>query len=345
MTLGEEIETQRRKVDFDTYDISVQQLLAMIGEGQIDIAPEYQRHFRWKEDRQSLLIESIFLGIPVPSLFMATNKDSTWEVVDGVQRISTLIHFAGDEKVRRLIGIKKPLNIEALEKLPSLNDITFQNLPKNLQVQFLLRPIKVVTLSDKSDTIVRFDLFERLNTGGIRLSDQEIRACVFRGPFSDFLAELAELEEFRTAVRLPPARREDRTEEECVLRFFAYLHGYKIFEHSVIDFLNNYMKTAGGNFDYENGRKLFNATFRGLNQLFPLGISRRGRKSTPMNLFEAVSVGAALAIQQHGRLSRNRNVDWIESPELLKLTTGATNTRPMVSGRIEFCARHFGWTP
>jgi len=345
MTLGEEIDTQRRKVDFDTYDISVQQLLAMIREKQIDIAPEYQRHFRWEADRQSLLIESILLGIPVPSLFMATNRDSSWEVVDGVQRISTLIHFAGDKNARDLIRMPSPLRIEGLEKLPSLNGLAFSDLPKNIQVQFMLRPIKVVTLSDKSDAIVRFDLFERLNTGGVGLSAQEIRACVFRGQFSDLLGELAATDAFRAAVRLPPARRQDRTEEECVLRFFAFLHSYKTFDHSVVEFLNNYMKDATAGFDHDSGRKLFTTTFQGLAKVFPNGISRRGRQSTPMNLYEAVAVGAGLAVQQHGRLHRAHRSQWIESEELRGFTTGATNTRGMVEGRIEYCARQFGWTP
>jgi hypothetical protein len=86
-TLVEQLKDQRRTVDFDTFDIIVQQLLTMLRDGAIDIAPVYQRQFRWDEVRCSQLIESFFLGIPVPSLFMASNPDATWELVDGVQRI------------------------------------------------------------------------------------------------------------------------------------------------------------------------------------------------------------------------------------------------------------------
>ena len=98
-----QLNEQKRKVDFNSYDISVKELISMVQEGIIDIAPEYQRQFRWKEDRQSALIESIFLGIPVPSLFMATNNDGSWELIDGVQRLSSIIHFAGNEEVRKKI--------------------------------------------------------------------------------------------------------------------------------------------------------------------------------------------------------------------------------------------------
>lgn len=91
-----ELNDQKRKVDFNSYDMSVKELISMVNDNIIDIAPEYQRQFRWDDERQSALIESIFLGIPVPSLFMATNNDGTWEVIDGVQRLSSIINFAAD---------------------------------------------------------------------------------------------------------------------------------------------------------------------------------------------------------------------------------------------------------
>jgi len=96
---------QKRKVDFDSYDITVKELVGMVGDNMIDIAPEYQRRFRWDDKRQSALIESVFLGIPVPALFMAANPDGTWELIDGVQRLCTLIHFVGDEGQRKKIGV------------------------------------------------------------------------------------------------------------------------------------------------------------------------------------------------------------------------------------------------
>lgn len=166
-----EIRDQRRSVGFDSYDITVKQLVDMVSEKQIHISPEYQRRFVWDEVRQSQLIESIFLGIPIPSLFMATNEDSTWEVIDGLQRLTTMMNFVTDgESILRLKG---------MEKLPSLNGGTFEDLPSNLKLSFVTRPIRITVLNDRSDYQVRFDLFERLNTGGISLHEQEIRNCVF----------------------------------------------------------------------------------------------------------------------------------------------------------------------
>ena len=110
-----ELDELKRKVDFNSYDISVKELLSLVRDGTIDIAPEYQRQFRWKEDRQSELIESVLLGIPIPNLFMATNADGTWELIDGVQRLSTgLDTDLGSIKLERGGHIHAPPHHEAL---------------------------------------------------------------------------------------------------------------------------------------------------------------------------------------------------------------------------------------
>ena len=340
--LAAQLSDQRRTVDFDTFDIVLQQLMSMVHSKAIDIAPVYQRQFRWDTKRCAQLIESLFLGIPVPSLFMATNPDGTWELVDGVQRISTIVKFAGSQDLRDRMDLDGPLRLKDLEKLTEFNGYTFLELPETLQLQFNLRPIKVVTLSDKSDSIVRFDLFERLNTGGVALTDQEIRGCVFRGPFAKFLDKMAQDQDFRQVVRLSNRQHGDGTREECVLRFFAYLHRYKRFVHSVVDFLNDYMKDAAKAFDERAGEKIFKETFRQLASALPDGIVRPTKRgNTPLNLFEAIAVGAALTILKNKNLSSKKVADWIGSETLRKLTTGATNSNAAVVGRIEFCRDKF----
>jgi hypothetical protein len=341
--LNEQLQSLRRKVDFDTFDVLLQQLLLMVSQRQIEVAPAYQRQFRWDKVRCSQLVESIMLGIPIPSLFMATNQNGTWELVDGVQRISAIIMFAGDNTLRETMGFPKPLVLEGLEKLDRFNDLRFSELPSSLQLQFLNRPLKVVTLSDKSDDVVRFDLFERLNRGGVTLTDQEIRDCVFRGPFADFLDRLAKDQNFGTVVRLTEKQNRDGTREECVLRFFSFLYSYKTFVHSVRDFLNDFMKSGSKKFDYSAAEKIFTETFRQLAGTFPDGLSRPGvgRSKTPLNLFEGVSVGAALAIQQNKLIAANNVYGWLGSEELKKVTKEATNNLSAVKGRIEYCRDRF----
>src|SRR5690348_8186737 len=88
-----ELDAHRRQVDIENYDLTLGELVRMASEGELIRAPEYQRKFRWTSSDESYLIESLFLGLPVPSVYVASNPDGTWEVVDGLQRISTLIHF------------------------------------------------------------------------------------------------------------------------------------------------------------------------------------------------------------------------------------------------------------
>lgn len=338
--LTSQLNEQRRKVDFDSYDITVQQLLSMVESAAIDVAPAYQRQYRWDHTRQSRFIESIFLGIPIPNLFMAANADGTWELVDGVQRLSTLVHFAGSDAARARLKMQTKLSLENLEKLSSFCG-PFESMPQNIRLHFMLRPIKVTTLSDKSDLVVRFDLFERLNTGGVILTDQEIRSCIFRGAFNDFLEKLAKNNDFMKVVLLPEAKQKDGTREECVLRFFAFLESYKKFDHSVVEFLNGYMKASSTAFNYTSSERIFTETFKALRRSLPKGITR-GRRVTPINLFEAVSVGAGLAFKKHGVIKTSGIAGWIESEELTELTTGATNDRKRVVGRVEYCAKKFG---
>lgn len=340
--LATQLQTQRRSVDFDSFDITVREILSMLKAGAIDIAPPYQRKFRWDATRCSQLVESLFLGIPVPTIFMAANADGTWELVDGVQRLSTLAKFAGDAEVRRKAGVGEPLSLVGLEKLSNFQGYDFENLPTTMQLQFNLRPVKVVTLNDKSDREVRFDLFERLNTGGIELTDQEIRDCVYRGQFSDFLERLASSPTFKKLLKLTEKQEKNATREECVLRFFAFLNRYKFFVHSVKDFLNDYMKDASKSFEYSKGEKIFEDTFGQLAAVLPGGIGRPHRKgTTSLILYEGVAVGAALAMQKAGKLRGNGVRQWLGSPELRKHTTGATNNPAAVKGRIEFCRDRF----
>ena len=342
-SLIDQIQAQRRTVDFDTYDITVQQLISMIESRDINVAPAYQRKFRWDQTRRSELVESVFLGVPVPSLFMASNPDGTWELVDGVQRLSTIVQFAGTPDSREHLDLASALRIAGVQKLPALNGLIFDDLPHSVKLQFQYRPIKVVTLSDKSDWVVRFDLFERLNTGGVSLTNQEIRACIYRGEFNQFLEDISrENSDFRSVVRLTKRQENDGTREECALRFFAFLNRYNSFDHSVEEFLNEYMRAASRAFDYSKQRQLFVQTFEQLSQALPDGIVRgTGRKRTPINLFEGVAVGAALALARSAQIRSEGIREWINSDELRSFTTGATNSRKAVVGRIEYCRDRF----
>ncbi|MGH3808071.1 MAG: DUF262 domain-containing protein [Pseudonocardiaceae bacterium] len=179
--------TERRKVDVSTLNFSVRELVRMMSDGELNVVPEYQRKFRWTEAGESSFIESVFLGLPIPPLFVATNVGFQWEVVDGLQRLSTLMHFlASSPGELAIVNRSENLRLKGLEKLTALNDAIHAELPAAMQVYFGRQPLQVVSLTDKSDLQVRFDVFERLNKGAVQLTGQEVRACVYRGDFNSF---------------------------------------------------------------------------------------------------------------------------------------------------------------
>jgi hypothetical protein len=335
--LQAQLDVERRMVSFDSYDMSVRQLYEMFQEKAIFIPPEYQRQFVWDEARESELIESIFLGIPVPSLFMATNADSTWEIVDGVQRLSTLVHFIAEPSdILTRIDRAKPLEIQGLEKLTEFNGSTYESIPKSLQLAFQTRPVRVTVLNDKSDLNVRFDLFERLNTGGVSLTNQEIRNCIFRGPFNEQLKQLSKSSDFRTAVRLKASEYQNGTAEEFVLRFFAYLENRQEFQHSVKGFFNDYMKANATKKIAAQSLSLYKATMSALAGAFPNGITRGQSSTTSAVLYEALAVGVADALADGVNIRKTRLAALVSDTKLRRLTTGATNSRSMLLNRISY---------
>lgn len=229
-----------------------------------------------------------------------------------------------------------------MEKLKTFNGRFLTDLPPTVQQHFATRPAKVITLNDKSDDVVRYDLFERLNTGGVPLTPQEIRDCVFRGKFADHLEHWSKDANFGKVVRLTKLQQSDATAEECVSRFFAFRSGYRRFDHAVNNFLSDFMRGASANFDYVAGEKIFATTFAELAKAFPHGIRRPGGKmTTPLNLYEGIAVGASLALDQAPHLITAGLQKWLASAELRRHTTGATNDKSAVRGRIEFCRDRF----
>jgi len=337
--IQEQIDQNRRSVSFDSYDITVRQLSDMVEEDMIDVAPEYQRHFVWDEVRQSQLVESIFLGIPVPSLFMATNKDSTWEVIDGLQRLTTIMNFLGKSSLIGRDGkVLQQLRLAGLEKLSELNGLLYGDIPKSLQAMFSTRPIRITVLNDRSDFSIRYDLFERLNTGGVTLHPQEIRNCIFLGEFNDFLKECVINPDFTNVVKLTKNAERTGNLEELVLKFFAYYEDRNRFVHSVKEFLNEYMQKKTTSFKNKSTlENLFIKTFHTLSQLLPEGIVRGNRKNiTPLVLYEAISIGAADTLNDGGNISKKSLESLLNDPQLTMLTTGATNSRNKVIERINY---------
>jgi hypothetical protein len=231
MSLQQEIDKVRGEIRTDGYAISIGEWLSIYEKNELDIHPEFQRFFRWSPKQKSRLIESIFLGIPIPQVFVAQRPDGVWDVVDGLQRLSTLFEFAGvlkDEDGKLL----PPLILEKTKYLPSLANKRWEDDSKPdeslTSAQRLLikrSKIDVSIILKESDESSKYELFQRLNTGGSQLSDQELRNSIIvmlSKDFYEWMKGLAANANFRNCASLSDRATEESYDMELVLRFLVF---------------------------------------------------------------------------------------------------------------------------
>ncbi|GAA1388908.1 DUF262 domain-containing protein [Catellatospora chokoriensis] len=335
-TLQTQLDNLRKAVDVDYFDLSLRELSRMVVEEEIRIAPEYQRQFRWKDDIQSALIESFLLGLPVPAIFVATNSDGTWEVVDGLQRICTILRFMGLDapESEELHFAEKPLKLRELKSLTEFEGLVYEDFPRPIKLTFDKRYLRVQVLSDKSNTEIRFELFRRLNAGAVELTAQEVRACIFQGTFNTLLGDLAESAEFSRLLKLQSIDQRNGTAAEVALKFFAYLDAGDSFDGKVTTFLNKYMKANLNPSDLEEKRQLFMKVISFLDGLFGgEPFLRENTKVTPLNQLEAVLIGLG-RIYRSGREPITPSAGWLDDEVLLSFSKAGTNTKKSLVGRV-----------
>ena len=198
------------KIRVRTTNITVELLVSRIRHNEIDLEPDFQRSFVWKAERQSRLIESLLLRIPIPVFYVAADENENWLVVDGVQRMFTIYNYVTDQ-----------FRLNQLEYLDKFNKKRYSDLPRQMQRRIGETQLVVNIIDPGTPEDVMFNIFHRINTGGITLNGQEIRNALHPGPVRQFLKTLAQTEEFLKATdeTIKPDRMADR---ECVLRFIAF---------------------------------------------------------------------------------------------------------------------------
>ena len=199
------------KIKVRTTPVLVDLLVSRIRHGEIDLAPDFQRLAGiWDNTRKSRLIESLLLRIPIPVFYVAADENEIWSVVDGVQRISTTYDYVTDK-----------FRLSHLEYLKKLEGALYTGLPRQMQRRINETQFVVNVIEPGTPPEVMFNIFRRINTGGMALNGQEIRHALHPGPVRDYLKELAKTDEFLNATNysISAKRMSDR---ECVLRFLAF---------------------------------------------------------------------------------------------------------------------------
>ena len=199
--------------------------------GDLILDPHFQRREVWDDKRASRLVESVLLEVPLPIIYTAEEHSGKEEVIDGQQRLNALFRFLDNE-----------LSLKGLKAMQQLNGKCFKDLDKTMQKLVRNCPIRTVSFKKESDQNLRFDIFERLNTGAMPLNDQELRNCVYHGRYNKLLIELSQDHEYQLLMGLkgPEKRMKD---VEYALRFSAFYHAtYLKYRPSMCRFLNEDME-------------------------------------------------------------------------------------------------------
>lgn len=257
------IEKRIEKVRTKSLDLSFNELLDMYENEELIIDPDYQRLFRWSEGSQSRFIESLILEMPLPPIFVIEVAEGQYELIDGLQRISSYLHFRGKHPLRKNEDdTYQFLQLKDCDIAEELNGLKYDDLPKALEIKLKRNFIRVEILRKESDKRLRYYMFKRLNTGE-DLSEQEIRNCTIRlldDAYNKFLINMSQNEDFKLCIsNVSNDKIEKKYDQELVLRYFAYKNDRGSYVHDVSDFLTEYMEAVS---DPENTDVTFNLNSR-----------------------------------------------------------------------------------
>ena len=204
------------EINIATREPTIEQLLRRINEEALDLAPDFQRQANiWKDDVKSRLIESILIRIPLPAFYIDATDEEKWLVVDGLQRLSALKHFVSDKSDQRL-------KLSELEYLTELEGKTYDELERRYQRRIEETQVTVYLIEKGTPLEVKYNIFRRINTGGVPLSNQELRHALNPGKGTKFLAKLAESQEFQQVVKLSESKKKRMEDREFILGFLAF---------------------------------------------------------------------------------------------------------------------------
>ena len=220
-------EARQRELVTSVVDYNLETLANLITNNIINLSPRYQRRFRWDEKRQSKLIESFLMNVPVPPIFLNEDIYGQYSIIDGKQRLTAIHNF-----------LRGRLVLQGLEIFSDINGKNFDTLPKTLQSILLTRAnLRAVIILIPSDKTIKFEVFRRLNTGGVKLNAQEIRNSVFPGNLNNLILDISEDKRFQTLLGIKNKEKsriyQEMRDAELVLRYFTFKDNWKEFSGGI----------------------------------------------------------------------------------------------------------------
>jgi hypothetical protein len=322
MSLTREIADAQKKIVTDGYEMSFGEIMSLYKDRELQIDPDFQRYFRWEPYQKTRFIESLLLGIPIPPIFVFQTPDGKWELVDGLQRLATVFEFAGI--LHDPDG--KPVAASVLEGtalLPSLDGKTWTAkgpkdhaaLPPEQQITIRRARIRVEILKRGSDPLAKFELFQRLNTGGSNLSEQEVRNCIMvqvNKKFYEWLKRLAQTKSFVGVIAQTETAVSRQSDVELALRFFVYREVSYEGKLDVHEYLDSGMLrlATDHSFDIVAQGQLFTKTFQMIQRTLGADAFKRwdGKRFTGkflMSLYEVIAVGISRNLEALSEMSQH----------------------------------------
>jgi hypothetical protein len=336
--LEQEILKGRNSLSADRLDMSFGELMNMYSSDELIIDPEFQRLFRWDLSQRTRFIESILLGIPIPSVFVAEDSNGKWEIVDGLQRLSTILSYFG---MLKHTPDKNGWALTSGDVVESLEGLELKALPVKYQLNIKRAVCRVEVVKWDSDYDMRYELFNRLNTGGSPLTDQEIRNCIFRGisvEFTQLIKRLAAEALFVELVQPTQKQTEELYLDELVLRFFSLFSNHLAVTKNLSEHMTEYMRKATkGEVDYKGHVDAF---------LRVLGVVQKvgrkafvgGNSAFSTSMYDGVFNGIAENIDYYERANLEIIQSKIETlkndPEFKAFTGVSSNYKERVKKRI-----------
>lgn len=322
---------------------TVEVLKLKVDNDEINLKPEFQRDFVWDINRASLFIDSLLIGLPIPSIFLGKSKeDEKYIVIDGQQRLKSVIFYINGE-----FQSNNTRSIFALRNLKSRkwNNLTYAELDPTLARRIKNAVLNTTVIEDISlRPKVVHDIFYRLNTGGMPLTDQEVRNAVYSGVFNQQINDLNKIDPWRKLLgKAVPDRR--LRDAELVLRFLALLNDRSQYDAPMREFLSNYQEANMANTKFlDSNAQVFETTvntiYSGIGEhAFRISSSNAVNKS----VCDSVMVAVAELLKGGSKLADmdSRFAKLIVDEHYVKAVTSATSREDNVNARIDLARNYF----
>ncbi|HVC94739.1 MAG TPA: DUF262 domain-containing protein [Pirellulales bacterium] len=227
MCLQDEIDKHRKDIHTDGYPMSIGELVNLYRDKELDLHPEFQRFYRWSPQQKSRWIESILLGIPLPSFFVVQRDDGVWDVIDGLQRLSTILELMGELRTEEkqkwpMLGLEGTRYLPSLEGKKWKSTTAEQSLTAEQQRYIKRAKLDIKIILRESAESAKYELFQRVNTGGSVLSEQEVRSCILisvNRVYYQWLNDLCKLDAFQACLPLTDRQKNEQYDLELASRF------------------------------------------------------------------------------------------------------------------------------